>query len=235
MLRLYLIRHGQTEWNTNGRYQGQSDIPLTERGIEQAKALASNFEQTYLGGKKLEAIYSSDLQRARRTAELVAEKVGLPVELEPDFRELSFGDWEGLTHAQIAAGWEEGFKNFFTHPDLLKIPNGETFQQLQDRAVRGIRRIEAKHQAKGEEHYAAVFCHGAVLRALLAYFLGMPLANVWRIRQFNTAVNIVRLEAEEDAAPGIELMNGTMHLPPELRFDLQDIRDVKGKESRGKK
>lgn len=235
MLRLFLIRHGQTEWNTNGRYQGQSDIPLTARGIEQAKALAANFEQTYLGGKKLDAIYSSDLQRARRTAELVAEPLGLPVEIDPDFRELSFGDWEGLTHAQIAAGWEEGIKNFFQHPNLLNIPHGETFQQLQDRAVRGIRRIEAKYLAKGEEHYVAVFCHGAVLRAMLAYFLGMPLANVWRVRQFNTAVNIVRLEAEAGAAPGIELMNGTMHLPPELRFDLKDIRDVKGREGHEKK
>jgi alpha-ribazole phosphatase len=97
-----LIRHGQTAWNKSGKYQGQSDVALSEEGLEQARCLAEHFPV-----EKLDAVYASDLSRAMVTAETVAQKFGLEVRPEAAFRELSFGKWEGLTYAEIVAGWPE--------------------------------------------------------------------------------------------------------------------------------
>ena len=130
MVRLVLIRHGQTEWNKSGRYQGQSDVKLSEEGLAQARCLAEHFPVAHL-----DAVYASDLSRAMMTAEIVAEKFNLEVRPEPAFRELSFGDWEGLTYEEIVAAWPDAMRNFLAHPDILEVPNGESFPAVQQRAL----------------------------------------------------------------------------------------------------
>lgn len=202
MTRLILIRHGQTEWNISGRYQGQSDVALTKDGIEQAKMLSEHFPVNHV-----DAIYASNLQRATRTAAIIAEHFGLKVHQEAVFRELSFGDWEGLTYEEIIHQWPEAMEKFFQYPDLLEIPNGETFQQVQNRAMERLDTI--LHDFEGGDHTVVVVAHGAILRTILAAQLNMSLRYVWRIRQFNTAVNIVRYD---DGIPTIELMNSIAHL-----------------------
>ena len=92
MVKVVFIRHGETEWNADGRYQGQSDVALSDTGRAQAALLADHFPV-----EKIDVIYSSDLVRAFDTALAVAGRFGLPVHREPAFREISFGDWEGLT------------------------------------------------------------------------------------------------------------------------------------------
>ena len=92
MTTLLLVRHGETDWNADGRLQGHTDRPLTDFGRRQARDLAAA-----LAGEDLTAIYSSDLTRARETAEIVAERLGLPVVLDRDLREKDWGNWEGLT------------------------------------------------------------------------------------------------------------------------------------------
>lgn len=202
MIRLVLIRHGQTKWNMEERYQGQSDIALSEEGMKQAKKLAEHFP-----AERLDAIYASDLQRATKTAEIIARPFGLSVQCEEAFRELSFGAWEGLTYEEIVQRWPKALENFFQHPDMLQIPQGETFRQVQDRAMN---RLNAILQEEGaEEKTIAIVAHGAILRTILTAQLCIPLRCVWRIRQFNTAVNIVRYD---DFVPTVELMNGTAHL-----------------------
>jgi len=205
MTKLILVRHGQTEWNSSGRYQGQSDVPLSERGKQQAALLRDHFPVT-----QVDAIYSSDLCRARVTAETIAARFGLPVHLEPAFREISFGDWEGLTYEQIVGGWPEGMANFQKHPDIMQIPHGETFAEVQQRGMARLRELLTQH-AGGT---FVVTCHGAILRTILCTFLGMPLANVWRLRQFNTAVDIVTIG--DDGFPMVELLNSTAHLPADM-------------------
>ncbi|SFT83069.1 alpha-ribazole phosphatase [Selenomonas sp. GACV-9] len=205
MVKVVFVRHGQTEWNVSGRYQGQSDVALSAAGIEQAEKLAVKFPVAHL-----DAIYASDLVRARVTAETVAKKFGLPVKLEPAFRELSFGDWEGLTYEEITASWPDAMRNFLAHPDILEIPNGESFPAVQQRAMKRLEELLAQHEGQT----IMIAAHGAVLRTMLSAALHMPLQYLWSIRQFNTAVNIVRYD--EDGNPTVELLNSTAHLD-ELR------------------
>lgn len=188
----------------NGRYQGQSDVQLTVAGKEQAAKLAEHFPV-----KEIDAVYASDLNRAMVTAEAVAGRFGLSVQAEPAFREISFGEWEGLTYEQIVAKWPEAMGNFLQHPDILEIPGGETFPAVQKRAVARLEELVAKHEGQT----IAIVAHGAVLRTLLTAALHMPLQYLWSIRQFNTAVNIVRYDA--GASPTVELLNSTSHLGSE--------------------
>ena len=201
MTKVVFIRHGQTEWNVNGRYQGQSDVPLSPTGKEQARLLAKNFPVAHI-----DAIYASDLSRAMFTAQAVADKFNLPVQLEPAFRELCFGDWEGLTYAEITSQWSDAMSNFINHPDIMDIPNGENFPEVQARAMKRLNEIIALHEGQT----IVITAHGAVLRTILTAALHMPLQYLWSIRQFNTAINIVRYD--QDANPTIELLNGNSHL-----------------------
>lgn len=205
MTRLVLIRHGQTAWNKSGKYQGQSDVALSEEGLEQARCLAEHFPV-----EKLDAVYASDLSRAMVTAETVAQKFGLDVRPEPAFRELSFGKWEGLTYAEIVAGWPEAMANFLTHPDIMEIPQGESFPQVQQRAMARLKEIVAEHEP--HDHTVGIFAHGAVLRTILTGIMQMPLSQVWTLSQYNTAVNIVRFD---EGRPTVELLNSTAHLAME--------------------
>lgn len=200
MMRLILVRHGQTEWNANGRYQGQSNVALSELGRRQAECLAAGFPV-----QGLDAIYSSDLDRARETAECIGRKFGVPVRKEPAFRELSFGDWEGLTYQEISTRWPKEANKLFTAPDELRIPNGETFQDLQARALA---KIDTLYKAHIDET-VAVFAHGAINKTILSGLMHIPLHYLWSLRQDNTAVNILRLD---DGYVTVELINGTSHL-----------------------
>ena len=200
MTKIIFVRHGQTEWNVLGRYQGQTDVALSPLGIEQAEKLAAHFPVD-----KIEAVYSSDLARAMKTASCAADRFGLTVEPRPELRELNFGDWEGLTYDEIVAKWPDARENFFQHPDVLEIPHGESFPKLRERALACIEEIVARHP----DQTVAVFAHGAILRTILTAALHMDLQYVWTIRQFNTAVNIVTYT---EHGTTVELINGTGHL-----------------------
>lgn len=200
MTKIIFVRHGQTEWNVLGRYQGQTDVALSPLGIEQAEKLAAHFPVD-----KIEAVYSSDLARAMKTARCVADRFGLTVEPRLELRELNFGDWEGLTYDEIVAKWPDALENFFQHPDVLEIPHGESFPKLRERALACVEEIVARHP----DQTVAVFAHGAILRTILTAALHMDLQYVWTIRQFNTAVNIVTYT---EHGTTVELINGTGHL-----------------------
>ncbi len=204
MMRFILVRHGQTEWNASGRYQGQSNVALSDTGRKQARLLAERFPL-----KQLDAIYTSDLDRARETAECVGEKLDVPVYPEKAFRELSFGDWEGLTYQQITARWPEESNKLFIAPDELEIPHGETFQALQKRALEKINELCKKHV----DQTIGIFAHGAINKTILAGLMHIPLHYLWSLRQDNTAVNILRLD---DGYVMVELINSTSHLGKDM-------------------
>ena len=204
MMRLILVRHGQTEWNAGGRYQGQSNVALSETGRKQAISLAERFPVN-----ALDAIYASDLDRAKETAECVGQKLGVAVRMESAFRELSFGDWEGLTYQEISSRWPEEADKLFTAPDELVIPNGETFQELQKRALDKIHLLYEKHI----DQTVAIFAHGAINKTILAGLMHIPLHYLWSLRQDNTAVNILRLDGRYVS---VELINSTSHLGDDI-------------------
>ena len=201
MTKVILLRHGQTEWNILGKYQGKTDVPLSAEGKAQARQLAEHFPVS-----AVDAVYSSDLSRAAFTAKCIAEKFNLPVNLEPQFREIDFGEWEGLSFKEIAARYPYAADGqFWQKPDEITIPGGETFAALQTRAMTRLNEIIAAADGKT----IAVAAHGAINRVILAEALHMNLRYVWSIRQFNTAVNII---VYDGVWRTVELINGTAHL-----------------------
>jgi len=166
--RLLLARHGETDWNRIGRWQGQADPPLNDIGREQAAALAEQ-----LAGDGVRAIYSSDLRRASETARVVGERLGLGVVEERGLREIDVGSWSGLTRAEVQERYPEGFARFLAGEIGH---DGETREQLTDRVVAAVERIGAAHL--GET--VVVVSHGGAIRALLRYAngdQGDPIAN----------------------------------------------------------
>jgi probable phosphoglycerate mutase len=151
---LLLVRHGETDWNAEGRLQGQTDRPLSEFGRAQARRLAVELET-----EGLAAIYSSDLSRARETAEIVGERLGLPVFLDPDLREKDWGTWEGLTSVER---------------DRVELV-GESTTAHQERTLRALRRISELHP--GDERILVV-THGGSMRRVQTAALGLALPVV---------------------------------------------------------
>lgn len=209
MTRIFLVRHGETDWNVAKRYQGQTDIPLNDKGKMQAQKVAKR-----LASEKLAAIYASDLQRAFYTAEAIATHHKLSVVPMKAFREISFGEWEGSSFSSLDTGAREQIDKIFTDPANIEVPGGENFQQMQERAICGIEELIAKHP----NDTIAVVSHGAAIRTILCHALGMKLDNVWSIRQDNTAVNCIAYYVADASMQGakeaaiVELVNDTHHL-----------------------
>lgn len=200
MTKIILVRHGQTEWNILGKYQGHSDIDLSTLGVEQANLLAQR-----LANQKIDAIYASDLKRAFKTAEGIANTHQLPVHIIPELREISFGDWEGLDYNTINLKWPGEVERFFKNVDSVVIPNGEKFCEVEERACNVVQKIIEQHP----DQTILIVSHGGTIRTLLAHALHIPLKYVWNIRQDNTAVNILKYF---DNQVVIELLNDTHHL-----------------------
>ena len=130
MITLYLIRHGETEWNKSGRYQGSTDVALSDMGMAQAEKVASYFKDIPLDG-----VITSPLQRARITAEGIAKSHGMELEIVPALQELCFGDWEGKTFSEIDQLWPGMISEMYHHPDQLRLPHGESFRDCQVRTM----------------------------------------------------------------------------------------------------
>jgi broad specificity phosphatase PhoE len=151
---LLLVRHGETDWNAEGRLQGHTDRPLSDFGRRQAHELAEE-----LDGEELEAIYSSDLARARETAEIVGRKLGLPTVLDPDLREKDWGTWEGLTAVER---------------DRVEFV-GESTEEHRDRILDALRRISERHPGDGR---VLVVTHGGSMRRVQTAAMGVALPVV---------------------------------------------------------
>lgn len=200
MLRLLLVRHGETTWNAAGRYQGQIDVPLSDVGRQQAAALAQ-----YLAQEKIDVIYASDLQRAAETAQHIAASHSLPVLTDPRLREISFGEWEGLTHAEIRERYSEALDSWLDAPMDNAPPAGETMTQVAER-VRPL--LDAMIQAH-QEQTVLWATHGGLLRILLCLLLDLPLSSHWKLRMDNAALSEVAIY---DKGAILNCMNTTYHL-----------------------
>lgn len=157
--RVILLRHGQTDWNAQKRFQGHSDIPLNEAGIRQARHAAR-----LLALLKPDAIVASDLQRAAVTAQAVAENTGLTVEFDKRLRERGGGSWEGLTRSEIRARWPEEFLT-------MAIPDGEDMQAVGERVCDAVEHALTRVPEHG---VLVAVSHGAALRAGINHMLGFP-------------------------------------------------------------
>lgn len=200
MTKVILVRHGQTLWNLEMKYQGHCDIALTEKGLKQAELAANS-----LANEEISAIYASDLDRALKTAESIAQKHKLQVVAIPGLREIHFGQWEGLTYDTINSEWSETMAKLFTHPDEIQIPGGETFREVKERATSALSKLIEKHP----NETIVVVSHGGTIRTLLCAALNIHLNYLWNIKQDNTAINILEYH---DKQVVVSLVNDTHHL-----------------------
>ena len=166
MTELLLVRHGETDWNRDRRFQGHADPPLNEAGREQADALAAE-----LAGERIELVYTSDLARARETAEIVAARLGAGVVALRDLREIDVGEWEGLTWPEIEERYPAGARDWHEHGHGWEA--GETYDELGHRVVTALRRIAAAHP----EQRVLVVGHGGTIRAARAFLEGVSVVE----------------------------------------------------------
>ncbi len=200
MTKVILVRHGQTLWNLVMKYQGHCDVALTEKGVEQAMLAAQR-----LASEKITAVYASDLGRALKTAECIAQKHNLLVTAVPELKEINFGEWEGLTYEGANSQWTEEMSLLFTHPDEVIIPGGETFREVKERATMALAKIVAQHP----NETIVVVSHGGTIRTLLCAALNIHLNYLWKIKQDNTAINVLEYH---DGEVMVSLVNDVHHL-----------------------
>lgn len=157
-MKLFLVRHGQTQWNASQRYQGHTDVPLNDVGRQQARSVAD-----YLyANEPVEAVYCSDLQRARETASIIASRYGLVPIPDPRLREFCFGVWEGLTFSEIYARYREDYDQWYNNPHHFTVPGGECFQHVVERSHQAVHEIISRHQDS-----TLIVTHGGVIKAIL--------------------------------------------------------------------
>lgn len=160
-MRIYLIRHGQTDWNARGKIQGSTDIDLNETGRWQAACLAGGMERRQVG-----QIFSSRLKRAFETAQTIGDSQGVKVETVEGLREVDFGEWEGLTWKEIEQKYPEEYKLWWENPAGIAPPGGETKEELHRRSAEVVEWILA--HAKGD---LAVVLHGGIMAYVVEYLM----------------------------------------------------------------
>ncbi len=208
MFRLLLVRHGETAWNVDGRYQGQADVPLNAAGRRQAARVAER-----LADASLRAIYASDLKRAWETAELVACHHDAPLQADVRLREFDLGAWQGRTYQQIAERDPERLAAWNADRVTQSPPGGETLAQLAARVAALLEELHTTHS----EGTIALISHGGTLRVLLCVVLGYPLKRYWQFEVDNTA--IAEIEWRE-LGPVVVRWNDVNHLDGSQRMSV---------------
>lgn len=166
-MRIYLLRHGETDWNLQGRCQGVSDLDLNGRGKQQAADIAE-----VLRGERIDALYSSHLRRALRTAEAIRRSHHLAVRVDGDFRELNQGELEGLTFSDIRSAHPAFIKLWRSEPAELQIPGGERLIDVERRAWKGLERIARSHAS---DETVVVVSHNFPILTILCRISRTPL------------------------------------------------------------
>ena len=215
MIRIILVRHGHTAWNVGEgrgpRFRGIADLPLAQEGVAQAKVTARRLAAT-----PLVAIYSSPLQRAARTAEIIAAPHGQPLHILPGLGSMNYGDWTGQLHADVARRWPDLYYRWRRDPFSVRIPGGESHAALRDRAVATVHNVLARHAA-GDT--IALVSHQVVTKTLICALAGLPDTSYWRVRQ--DLCNLSRLDYDpsgirQGARFALTGLNDTCHLDATL-------------------
>lgn len=204
--RWYLVRHGETAWNRESRFQGQADPPLNDAGRAQARAVAQR-----LAGVSFAAAYASDLGRVTETAAAIARGRELRVTALAELREKRFGEWEGLNYREAEARDPERYRRIFRAPTYdggIAPPGGESDLQMLRRVWGVARRLRDAHG--GHDQNVLVAGHGGSLCALIVSLLGLPARAIWRFRLSNCGLSQVTVF--DDGAATLDLFNDTGHL-----------------------
>ncbi len=184
-MRLILVRHGETPWNVTLQYQGQANIPLNERGLEQASRAAARLTRY-----SVTRLYSSDLARAWQTAEVIGATLGLTPVALPELREIDVGQWEGLTPEELYRRFPDHMAEYRRDPARTVRLGGESYAQLQARALIALQQIQDHHQ---HGDIVAAVSHGGTIRALLCHVIGLDLDRFGRMWLDNGSLTELRL------------------------------------------
>lgn len=203
MTRLFLVRHGETEWNKNGKVQGRTDIELSSEGIMQAKLLAER-----LMTEDINVIYSSSLKRAHRTAEIIAEYKQCEVIESDMIHEICFGPWEGMAINEIKDKYSEHFRVYREDPVNFELPGAETFIDLTTRTYNAIIDIVNRHKGSN----ILLVSHGVAIKAAIIKILGMDIADYKGFRIDNASVSILEFPDNNFEKPVVVCLNDTSHL-----------------------
>jgi probable phosphoglycerate mutase len=203
--RLVLVRHGETDWNREGRFQGQIDIPLNANGANQARAA-----QAFLGPVTIHRAYTSKMARPRQTAELILEEhPGVPLTSTSGLMEIGHGLWEGCLEEEIASTWPELLADWKRAPHTVTMPEGETLQDVWDRSVATWHTIVSGLSA---HETALVVAHDAVNKTILCDLLGLSPADIWMVKQGNGGVSVIDYPHGPGGTPVVSCLNLTSHL-----------------------
>jgi phosphoserine phosphatase len=203
--RFLLIRHGETDWNRAGKFQGQIDVPLNDNGRQQA-SLAAEFLKTI----QIDFGFTSPMSRPKETAEIIIEGRELTLVEDADLREIGHGLWEGKYESEIEAEYPGELQRWHTHPESVQMPEGENLQDVWTRATAAWQ--QTIQQVGNVQQTGIVVAHDATNKVLLCHLLGLGLADIWKIKQGNGAVTVIDYPDGIEGQPVIQALNLTSHL-----------------------
>ena len=214
MLRILLVRHGQTEWNQGSEsgehFRGRIDIALNPTGIGQANSLAER-----LASLKIAAVYASPLQRALSTASPIAAAHDLAPEAFAGLLDIDYGQWSGKSHREVASQWPDLHQRWVRTPHLVQIPQGESLADVRQRAWAGLQTLLGRHEGQ----IIVLVGHQVVNKVLICALLGLDSSAFWRIRQDTGCINRFDYDGEAFA---VLTLNEVSHLLAQPR-DLDEL------------
>ncbi|MEN9203858.1 MAG: histidine phosphatase family protein [Thermostichus sp. DG_1_5_bins_95] len=211
-LRILLVRHGETQWNREQRFQGQRDIPLNATGMEQAAKVAE-----FLADQPLQLAFSSPLKRPWATADAICSSHGnLILQPVPALQEISHGDWEGKLQSEIEAEYPGELERWQRDPAHVQMPNGENLHQVWERTRLAWQEILATTEARFPEGTAVVVAHDAINKAAICQLFDLSPAAFWIFKQGNGAVTVIDYPQGKDGSPVLKVLNITTHLSGQI-------------------
>ena len=200
MTHIYLVRHGQTAWNKEEVFRGRADVPLNEAGLREASLAAE-----YFRGMEVQAIYSSPLSRAWQTAQKIGEVVRREIAPLDGINDMCFGTWEGQSLRDVQKNDGERYTQWRETPHLVKIPGGESLDEVRVRAMAALEDVVRSHVGTS----VILVSHRVINKVLICGILGLDNSHFWQIGQDTTAINLIQ---HRHGTYILSLMNESCHL-----------------------
>ena len=200
MTKIYLVRHGQTEWNKRLRFRGRIDIPLDEVGHREAEAIAEALKD-----RDINAIYTSPLSRSIETAQPTSRFFHLEIVPVEGLIDINYGEWEGLNFDAVKERYRDQYAQWEKSPDLVRFPNGETLDEVRERSFSAFKDIVTGHPGQS----VLIIPHRVINKVLLCALLGLSNAHFWEIKQDTGCINLIEHSDERFV---LSMMNETCHL-----------------------
>ncbi len=203
MTKLYLMRHGETEWNASSKVQGTTDVKLNEKGLIQAELVAKR-----LAKENIDALYTSSLIRAKTTTEKIAKELKLESKELHEYREICLGPWQGLTINEINEKYAEHYRIYREKPSEFNMPGAETFLQVTERFCKAVSNTIIENKDKN----IAIVSHGTAIKAAIINILGIDIDYYNKFRIDNASISILQFSEKYHDGVVVHCLNDTCHL-----------------------